>query len=97
MKALKIGLLALALGVAASLGAAELKKGEAEVTFKTNIETQHCKNRVEDAISRKKGVEDMNITIPDGTVYIKYRSDKTNVETLQKAIEKLNYTVEVAS
>jgi copper chaperone CopZ len=78
------------------LCAAPLKKNEAEVTFKTDIESKHCKTRVEKVVPFEKGVQNVDIKIPEGTVYIKYRTDKTSPETLKKVIEDMGYTVEIA-
>jgi copper chaperone CopZ len=78
--------------------AASLKENEAEVVFKTDIESKHCKNRVENALAVEKGVvwKDLDIKIPEGRVYIKFRSDKTSAQTLKKTIENLGYKVELS-
>jgi copper chaperone CopZ len=87
---------ALVLIVSTSIaGAAPLKKNEAEVVFKTDIQSKHCKDRVEKVIPFEKGVQDMNIKIPDGVVYVKYRTDKTSPDAIKKAIEAMGYAVEI--
>jgi copper chaperone CopZ len=86
----------LALVVSGSVYAAALKKNEAEVTFATDIQSKHCKDRVEKVVPFEKGVQDMDIKIPEGRVYIKFRTDKTSVETLKKTIEDMGYSVKVA-
>jgi copper chaperone CopZ len=95
MKSLKI----LSLGLALLLGTATLnaanKADEAVVNFKTDILSMHCKMRVEKVIPFEKGVVDMDIHIQDGSVLVKYKPAKTSVEAIQKAIEKMGYTVSV--
>lgn len=93
MKKLFIIAAAMAFGAGVA-DAAPLKKNEAEVTFKTTIQSKHCKDRVEKVVPFEKGVNDMDIKIPEGTVYIKYRSDKTTPEALKKIIEDMGYSVE---
>jgi copper chaperone CopZ len=91
-------LAAVALIISASIAcAAPLKKNEAEVVFKTDIQLKHCKDRVEKVIPFEKGVQDMNIKIPDGIVYVKYRTDKTSPDAIKKAIEAMGYAVEISN
>lgn len=99
MKNLKLALLALTATLlgAATLNAAALKPGEAEVTFKTTIHCDHCKARLEKSIPFEKGVEDMEVKLSDKTVRVRYKAAKTGVENLKKAIEKLGYEAEVIS
>ncbi|GHT10108.1 hypothetical protein AGMMS4956_00910 [Bacteroidia bacterium] len=96
MKSFKILLFAAALMLGATtLYAAGSKANEAVVNFKTDILSTHCKLRVEKVIPFEKGVVDMAIHIKNGNVQVKYQPSKTSVEAIQKAIEKLGYTVSV--
>ncbi|MDR3329147.1 MAG: heavy-metal-associated domain-containing protein [Prevotellaceae bacterium] len=99
MKHILLPLVALGLMLASAetLNAADkkLKAGQTEVTFKTDILSEHCKLRVEKVIPFQKGVDDMDIQIADGTVKVVFRTAKTSVENIKKAIEKMDYTVEV--
>ncbi|MDR3187629.1 MAG: cation transporter [Prevotellaceae bacterium] len=95
MKRLKAALLALATLFFVTTLHAALKSGEAEVTFKTTIHCSHCKERLEKSIPYEKGVVDMEVKLSDKTVWVKYKSAKTNVENIKKAIEKLGYEAEV--
>ncbi len=94
MKTLKSLLIALSIIFCASVAKAELKPNEAEVTFKTSIDCQGCKAKLEKSIPFAKGVEDMKVNLADKTVYVRYNAKKTTVEKLQKAIEKLGYKAE---
>lgn len=100
MKTFKILIAAFAIMVGtsiSSLTAKELKNNEAEVTFKTSIDCGRCKAKIEKSIPFEKGVEDLDVNIEDKTVYIKYRTDKTDAKKLKKAIEKLGYKAEQIS
>ncbi len=67
-------------------------KKVAEVTFVTSIDCPNCVKKVEAKLPFEKGVEDMKVDLKTQTVWIKYRIERTNVEKLAKAIEKLGYT-----
>ncbi|MDR2813705.1 MAG: cation transporter [Prevotellaceae bacterium] len=97
MKNLKIALLALTTMLGATTLHAALKPGEAEVTFKTTIHCDHCKERLEKSIPYEKGVVDMEVNLSDKTVWVKYKAEKTSVESIKKAIEKLGYEAEVVT
>ncbi|MDR1417040.1 MAG: cation transporter [Prevotellaceae bacterium] len=97
MKNLKLALLTFTAMLGATTLKAALKTGEAEVTFKTTIHCDHCKARLEKSIPFEKGVEDMEVKLSDKTVRVKYKADKTSVDNLKKAIEKLGYEAEVVS
>jgi copper chaperone CopZ len=91
MKNLKIALLALTTMIGVAMLHAAPKSGEAEVTFKTTIHCNHCKERLEKSIPYEKGVVDMEVKLSDKTVWVKYKTAKTSVENIKKAIEKLGY------
>jgi copper chaperone CopZ len=97
MKALKSLFIALSLTLCAGAAKAELKPNEAEVTFKSNFTCENCKAKIEKNIPFEKGFVDMEVKLSDNTIYVKYNAKKTTVEKLQKAIQKLGYTAEVAS
>ena len=97
MRNLKIALLALTGMLGATTLHAALKPGEAEVTFKTTIHCNHCVERLEKSIPYEKGVVDIEVKLSDKTVWVKYKADKTSVESIKKAIEKLGYEAEVVA
>ena len=96
MKKWKIGMLALAImiGAAWRLDAAEKPDKRATVTFKVNVHCDNCKLTLEKHIPFEKGVIDMQIDIPKQTVQIRYDSGKTNETKLKSAIEKLGFRVQ---
>jgi copper chaperone CopZ len=71
------------------------KPNEIEVTFQTNVESKHCKMRVEKVLPFEKGVKDLDIKIPAGIVSVLYDSTETNVGNIQQVLKKLGYTSEV--
>lgn len=68
------------------------KKAKAEIKAVTFIVYLHCENcvaKVMDNISRAKGVKDLDISLEQQTVAIKYDASKTSEDVLRAAIEKL--------
>ncbi|MDR1743472.1 MAG: heavy-metal-associated domain-containing protein [Dysgonamonadaceae bacterium] len=70
------------------------KKKDAEVTFLVNMTCENCQARIEKHIAWEKGVKDLKINLDKKLVTIKYNTEKTNEEALDKAIEALGYTSE---
>lgn len=57
----------------------------------------HCKNcvrKISENISFEKGVEDLQVSLDDKLVTIKYNPSKTDEAKLADAIRKLGYEVE---
>ena len=71
----------------------KVKKTET-VTFKVSMHCKNCANKITENISFDKGVEDLKVSLDEKTVTITYNPAKTDEDTLQKAIEKLGYSVE---
>ncbi|WP_165024874.1 MULTISPECIES: heavy-metal-associated domain-containing protein [unclassified Dysgonomonas] len=72
------------------------KKDDKEIVlFDVSMHCDNCKKRIEKNIAYEKGVTDMSVDLPNKTVEIEYKKDKTSVEKLQTAIEKLGYEVTV--
>lgn len=70
------------------------RKGEVkEVTLAVHLHCENCVKKVEENIAFERGVKDLKVSLEDQTVYIKFDSAKTSVETLKKAIEVLGYPV----
>lgn len=96
MNTIKLMIVTLCMVIGASALSAQTKKDtkEAEVTFKTSIECHSCEQKIKKNIPFEKGVKDVSVNVEKKEVTIKYRTDKTDKEKLQKAIEKLGYTCE---
>lgn len=72
------------------------KKGEKEtVTLDVSMTCENCKKRIEKNIAYEKGVTDMKVDLPTKTVTIEYRKDKTSIEKLIAAFEKLGYEASI--
>lgn len=63
----------------------------ATVVIAAEIDCNHCKQKIEKNIAFEKGVKDLSVSLPDKTVTITYRTDKTSAEALCAAINKLGY------
>ncbi|MDR1681636.1 MAG: cation transporter [Prevotellaceae bacterium] len=72
---------------------AQTKKNVAEVTFTVNMNCHNCKKKIENALPHEKGVVDLKVSLEKKEVWLKFRTDKTTKASLQKALEKLGYTV----
>ncbi len=73
---------------------AKKKKGELkDVTFNVHLHCEDCVKKVQENIAFERGVKDLDVSLDDQTVAIKYDAAKTSEETLKKAIEKLGYPV----
>lgn len=73
--------------------AKKVRKTE-EVSFRVNMHCKNCVNKITDKISFVKGVEDLDVSLEKKTVTISYNPDKTDAESLAKAIEKCGYKAE---
>ncbi|MDU1889905.1 MAG: heavy metal-associated domain-containing protein [Dysgonomonas sp.] len=72
-----------------------MKSDKEKVTFDVSMTCENCQKRIEKNIAFEKGVTDMVVDLPNKTVTIEFRKDKTTVDNLQKAIEKLGYEVKL--
>ena len=64
-----------------------------EVTYNVHLHCKNCVAKVVDNISRAKGVKDLDVSLENQTVEIKYDPAKTSEEVLKASIEKLGYAV----
>ena len=70
-----------------------IKMRKATVAFLVSMTCENCQKRIEENISFEKGVTDLEVNLPQKTVCIEYKTDKTSPEKLKEAISKLGYTV----
>jgi copper chaperone CopZ len=59
------------------------------------IDCQGCVNRINHAISHERGVTRVNIDMEQDLVTVTFRANRTSVERLKAAFEKINFEVEV--
>lgn len=72
------------------------KKAKAEikeVTFHVDLHCKACVEKIMDNVGLSKGVKDLDASLENHSVTIKYDAAKTSEETLRAAIEKLGYKV----
>ena len=69
-------------------------KDTVTVIYNVNIHCENCVEKLTDKLSFLKGMEDLNVSLSQKTVVIKYDPSKTDEATLVKAIEKCGYTAE---
>lgn len=86
-------LLVLMLGITLQLSAQDKKKTKETVTFLVSMSCGNCQKKIEKNIAFEKGVQDLEVDLENKTVKIEYNTKKTDVDKLQKAIEKLGFTV----
>lgn len=82
----------LLLGSSIALSAQNKKEKKVEtVTLDVSMTCENCKKRIEKNIAYEKGVTDLTVDLPSKTVTIEYRKDKTTIDKLIAAFEKLGY------
>lgn len=61
------------------------------VTVKTSVICDMCKERIERELVFEKGVKEVSVDLKAKTVKIIYKTGKTNIDKIRKAISKLGY------
>jgi len=64
------------------------------VSIQTNGTCQSCKEKIEQGLAFEKGVKDVNYDLATAIVKVTYNAEKTDVEKLRKAINKLGFTAD---
>ena len=97
MKQIMMMLVLVAMTLTASAGNKKKAQTVKTVTFNVSMHCENCQKKIEGTIGWEKGVKDLKTNLKEKTVTIKYDSQKTTPEKLQKGIEKLGYKTEVAT
>lgn len=71
------------------------KKEKSEVSFLVSMKCEKCQKRIEDNLSFEKGVTGLSVSLPQKTVTVTYRKDKTSEAQLKSVINNLGYTATV--
>lgn len=66
-----------------------------EVRIKSDFKSSHCKQRIEQSISKEKGIQSVSADLASQIVTIKYESDKNTSEALSKSVKDLGYASNV--
>ena len=66
-------------------------------TTQPQMHCSYCEAKIKKALRFEKGVKDIVTNVPQQTVTVKYDEDKTTVAKLIKALEKIDYKVQVVA
>lgn len=70
------------------------EKREVQVTLSVpDLDCPNCVKKIEAKIPHEKGVKDLKVSLENRTVWISFEENKTNVETLSRALDKLGFPV----
>ena len=72
----------------------KLDKNTGMVTFSTNMTCKNCVRKVNENLSFEKGVKDLDVSLKDERITIKYDRRKTDEVKLAASIKKLGYKAE---
>ena len=86
-------MLALVAGVAMAAPAQKTEKKIATVVFTTDIDCQHCAQKVLNSIPYEKGIKDVKVDVKAKTVTVKFDEAKNNIENLKKAFAGIKVKV----
>ena len=67
------------------------KNKNAKVEFKVSGNCEMCKKRIEKASFKVSGVKSANWNVDSGVLKLVINEEKTNIETIQKAIAKVGH------
>ena len=65
---------------------------EEQVVFSVSMDCHNCEQKVKKNIPYEKGVKDLTTNLEKQLVTIKYQTNRTDKDKLQKSIEKLGFT-----
>ena len=65
--------------------------GDKEVTFKSSINCDMCKEKIEKDLVLTKGVKKVNVDVEKKEIKVTYSSEKTTEAKLKTAISKIGY------
>ena len=91
--ALVIALLAMVVGVAVAAPKTKAEKKIATVAFITDLDCEHCAQKVMNSIPFEKGVKDVKVNVPTKTVTVQFDEAKNSVESLTKAFASIKIKV----
>jgi copper chaperone CopZ len=89
-------LLSLALAATVFSASAKSAASDTTVVFKMDPETpmhcESCENRIKGDLRFVKGVKDIQTSLPEQTVTVKYKKTATNAQKIIEALDKIGYT-----
>ncbi len=88
-----MAMLAMVAGVATAAPKQKAEKKIATVVFTTDLDCQHCAQKVFNTIPYEKGIKDVQVDVPTKTVTVKFDEAKNSIEGLTKAFESIKVKV----
>jgi len=67
------------------------KKGREVVCFKSNMDCVDCETTLYDHLRFEKGIKDLKVDHVSNTIFIEYKTNKSNDESFAEAIEKKGF------
>lgn len=67
----------------------------AEVKLITNAHCEGCKAKIEKALKKVDGVQEASLDLPSKVAFVKFDDEKTKVENLISALQKVGYDAKV--
>jgi periplasmic mercuric ion binding protein len=61
------------------------------IEIKTSTVCDMCKDRIERELVFESGIKSVKVDLKANTITVKFRTDKTNPETIRKAVANLGY------
>ncbi|HOO83522.1 MAG TPA: heavy metal-associated domain-containing protein [Prolixibacteraceae bacterium] len=71
------------------------KKNEETVVLQVNMDCHSCVQKIEGNIPFEKGVKDLKVSLEKLECEVTFREDKTSVDKLIEAFDKLGYKAEI--
>ena len=85
--------IALVAVVGITVAAPKAEKKIATVVFTTDLDCDHCAQKVMNTIPYEKGIKDVQTDVKTKTVTVKFDEAKNSIESLKKAFESIKVKV----
>ncbi|MFW6257821.1 MAG: heavy-metal-associated domain-containing protein [Prolixibacteraceae bacterium] len=79
-------------GFASDMSARE--KGREEVYFKSDMDCGQCEKDLYEHLRFEKGIKDLKVDHVSNTIFIEYKTNKSNDESFAEAIEEKGFKAE---
>ena len=76
-----------------TVAAPKAEKKIATVVFTTDLDCDHCAQKVMNTIPYEKGIKDVQTDVKTKTVTVKFDEAKNSIESLKKAFESIKVKV----
>ncbi len=84
------------LAMVAGVATAAPKKAEKKidtVVFTTDVDCNHCAQKIYNTIPFEKGIKDVKVDVPTKSVTVQFDAAKNSIESLKKAFESIKVKV----